>query len=339
MKKRYWRTLAFVLVLSVIYSFPGFGMDAPGNGDPRWVYSQKDYHWYFYEEEEPYTGWLKFEGEWYWFDEEGRMANGGFLDVGGVRYYFFVNGHMAHEQFVSMKYYDENGQDDPDHDVRKFGKTAITGEQRDLFSDYLYEIPRSWIARFMEEGWQMMFYTSRKYFSAPDTNQGIYYVYHSVDTHYKKLKFTDVEAVQQAFGEYVGYSAGLYKNGNVLMEQLWKDEPALAGLLEIPDYYASDAKFYFGRLFAAYLDEGKKEEIWQMSPESGEILEDILWINEDEETRNLRKQRLTAQLEQQRQRRELGIGEYAYGPGVPKAEKSREEQGAEKVEPEESGAE
>ena len=70
MKKRYWRTLAFVLVLSVIYSFPGFGMDAPGNGDPRWVYSQKDYHWYFYEkEEEPYTGWLKFEGEWYWLVE------------------------------------------------------------------------------------------------------------------------------------------------------------------------------------------------------------------------------------------------------------------------------
>lgn len=343
MRKNVWAAWVLALALSVADSFPGLGMEAPGNGDPRWVYSQKDYHWYFYETEgEPHTGWLNFLGEWYWFDEAGRMANGGFLDVGGGRYYFFVNGNMAYNQFVGMNYYGENGESDPEHDVRRFGKAAITSEQRDLFSDALYEVPRSWIARFMDEGWQMMFYTSRTYFSAPDTDQGIYYVYHSVDTYYKKLKFTDVDALHQAFGEYAGYSAGLYKKDSVLMEQLWKEEPALAGILEIPDYYASDSKFFFGKLFAAYLDERKRLEIWQVSPEAGAVMEEILYMHEDDQIRNWHRETLEAELERERQRQEMGVTGSGYGPGVPRIkpeEEKTEEPGIKESRAEETAGE
>lgn len=310
---------SLAMALAVASGFSSYGMEGPGDQDVRWVYSQKDYHWYFYETEEtPHTGWLQHHGEWYWFDDAGRMAEGGFRDAGGGRYYFFINGHMAWNQFVGMKYYGQDGQNDPAHDVRLFGRETVTSEQKDLFSDYLYQVPRSWIARFMEEEWQMMFYTSKKYFSAPDTDRGIYYVNHNVDTHYRKLKFTHVDAVLQGFGEYVWYSAGLSRKNHVLMEQLWKEEPGLAGILEIPDYYASDSKFYFGKLFAAWLDGEKREKIWMAAPETGRILDEILHMHDEPELREWHRQRLEAEMEAVRLRREQRTAEEGYGPGVPR---------------------
>ncbi len=324
------RIWVLALALSFLGTDPGFAMEAPGDQDSRWEYSQEDHNWYFYETDRtsPYIGWLDFHGERYWFDEQGRMADNGFRSIGGKQYYFFINGHMARNQFVGMKYYGEDGQPEDAHDVRKFGKESITTEQRDLFSDALYEVPRSWIARFMEEGWQFMCYTSKKYFSAPDTDMGIYYVYHSVDTHYRKLKFTDVDAVLQAFGEYVGYSAGLYKKDHVFMEQLWADEPALGKLLDIPDYYSGDSRFYFGKLFAAYLDEQQRTEILRTAPKSAQVLEELLHMHDTDEVREWHRQRLLAEQEEAASREQRRIQVEGYGPGVPRETKTQAEEGA-----------
>lgn len=312
------RALVLAFVLSFVLAAPCSAMEAPGDQDPRWEYSQEDHNWYFYETDRavPYTGWLDFHGERYWFDGQGRMADDGFRTIDGKQYYFFINGHMARNQFVGMKYYDADGQPDDTHEVRKLGRESITTEQRDLFSDALYEVPRSWIARFMEEGWQFMCYTSKKYFSAPDTEMGIYYVYHSVDTYYHKLKFTNVDAVLQAFGEYVGYSAGLYKRDHVFMEQLWADEPVLGKLLDIPDYYAGDAKFYFGKLFAAYLDEQQQAEILRLAPKTAQVMEELLHMHDDDQTRQWYRERLLARQEENARREERRIAMEGYGPGV-----------------------
>lgn len=318
-------SLALVWIFLLFPAAPYMAMDAPGDQDPRWEYSQADHNWYFFESDRdaPHTGWLDFHGERYWFDGQGRMASGGLRTIDGKQYYFFINGNMARNQFVGMDYYDGDGQKDDSHEVRKIGRESITAEQRDLFSDELYEVPRSWIARFVEEDWEFLCYTTRKYFAAPDTDRGIYYVYHSVDTYYKKVKFIDVESVRQAFGEYVGYSAGLYKRNHVWMERLWQDARVLKDLLELPDYYADDAQFYFGKLFDAYLDEETREEIRELAPESARVLETILHMHDDEETLQWHKQRLLREQEEAERRKERE-STWNYGPGAAKKEMGTE---------------
>lgn len=297
------------------------GMEAPGNGGPGWHYSQKDYHWYYFEPDNGiHTGWLNYEGEWYWFDSFGRMEDGGSVSVDGKSYYFFINGHLAWNQFVGFRFMDENGLHDENHDFRIIGGGSAGMEERDMVSDYLYEVPRSWIAAFMEDGWQFMYYTKKKYFAAPNTNMGIYYVYHNTDTNYKKVKLCDADSVLQGFGEYVGYAAGCYRKGNLRMHDLWKEYPVLSNLLEIPDYYAEDGKFYFGKIFAAYLDEEKREDMRRLAPGTCRIMEEILHMKDDDETR--------ARLEREEKEQERKAAERAqrvseaegYGPGVKRSD-------------------
>lgn len=60
---------------------------------------------------------------------------------------------------------------------------------KDLITDYLYEVPRGWQKQFVEDGWEFLFYKKKQYFSAPSTSFGIYYVRYSTDRRYKKVKF------------------------------------------------------------------------------------------------------------------------------------------------------
>ena len=292
-----------------------WAMEAPGGGDPGWEY-REDHHWYFVEADGScHTGWLFYDGEWYWFDAEGRMAEGGYAHADGVRYYFFANGHMAWNQYVDLSYFDGDGQPDPDHDVRVIGTESPTSEDRDLLTDALYEVPRSWFERFVKDGWQFMFYKKKSYFEAPSTDLGIYYVYHSVDTHYQKVKFTRVESALQGFGEYVGAVSGCYEEDSPWMEGLWADHHSVQTILELPGYYADDAQFYFGRLFAAYVSGEKKEELLQAAPNACEILEEILWSQADLKTQEAKRaEREAARVQRQELEREKAEAE-GYGPG------------------------
>lgn len=331
MKRNRIGILAAAGFLAVFSSVQAYAMEAPGDGEENWYYSQKDHHWYYYDEDQSFhTGWLKFQNEWYWFDEQGWMEDNGFVSVDGIPYYFFINGHMAWNQYVGIKYYDGNGQNDEAHDVRVIGKRMPTLEERDLFSDDLYEIPRSWIAQFVKDGWQLMFYTDKSYFAAPNTNLGIYYVYHSVDTHYKKVKFTDVDSVQQAFGEYIGYASGCYKEGNAQMQVLWEEQQTLEGILDLPSYYADDAQFYFGKVFAAYLDPVLKKDMMRLSPKVCEVMEDLLHLKDDVATRIRLKEKAKAEQERERELAKRRAEAEGFGPGV----KRQEEHETEKYESE-----
>lgn len=325
-KRKKIGSLLSVLVLFFLRAVPAYAMEAPGDGEPGWYYEQKKHYWYYYNEDKArHTGWLKYNNEWYWFDSTGRMEDNGNAVIDGIPYYFFINGHMAWNQYVGMKFYNADGQHQQEHDVRIIGRMSPENVDRDLFSDYLYDIPRSWIARFIDEGWEFMFYKQKEYFAAPNTSQGIYYVHHSVDTHYKKLKFTDVEDVQQAFGEYVGYAAGCYEEGNSWMKVLWEEEPALKDILELPDYYANDDKFYFGRLFCAYLDSQDREKIILSSRKTCEVMEEILSCNDDEKTKERLKKKAEAEWEDAKRRAERILQEEGYGPGRKPPETKKEE--------------
>ena len=100
-------------------------MEAPGDGEDGWQYMQENYHWSYYNEDGiVHKGWLKYNGEWYWFDDNGWMFSGGNTVIDGNSYYFFINGNMAYNQYVGMKYYDGNGQQQSKHDVRVIGNTV-----------------------------------------------------------------------------------------------------------------------------------------------------------------------------------------------------------------------
>lgn len=311
--------------MTVMEAGKGFAMEAPGNGGANWYYSDKNHHWYYYDENRNvHKGWLKYEGEWYWFDSYGWMQDSGPADIDGVRYYFYANGHMAWNQYIGLKFYDSSGQQDETQDIRVIGTESPTTEDKDLITDYLYEVPRTWMEAFVKDGWQFMFYKKRKYFAAPNTDMGVYYVYHSVDTHYKKVKFTEADSILQAFGEYVGYAAGCYEEGDTRMQTLWNDYNFLQNILEMPDYYAGDDQFYFGKVFAAYLDGDTKDKMLRSAPESCEILEEILHLKDDRETRERLKAKREAEREAAREQAARIAAEEGYGPGVKRPEESTE---------------
>lgn len=268
--------LVSVLALSAGALFPSRAMDAPGSGGKNWSYG-KDHHWTYRDEDGTlHTGWLFYEGEWYWFDERGWLQTGGQRDIDGERYFFFSNGHMARNQYVELKFLGENGQEEKNHEIRVIGTERPDAEDKDLITDYLYEVPRGWLSQFVEDGWQFLFYKKKSYFEAPSTSSGIYYVHHDTDRRYKKAKFCDADAILQAFGEYAGYKAGCYREDSTMMQKFWNAGLVLEDVLEIPDYYASDAAFCFGKLFSDYVGGEKKEDLQRGFPEVCEELEKIL---------------------------------------------------------------
>lgn len=312
-----------ILLMGSSVLIEAYGMDAPGSGGRDWHYSQTDYHWYYQDsDKENHTGWLQYEGEWYWFDANGRMMDGGYRDIDGVRYFFFSNGHMAWNQYHGLQYLDDNGQEDDEHKIRVVGSESPDSEDRNLLTDYLYEVPRSWIKRFTDSGWELMFYKKKNYFSAPGGNGDIYYVYHDLDTHYKKAKFTDVDSVLQVFGEYVGYASGCYRKNSEWMDTLWNDFQALRNILEIPGYYSDDKQFYFGKIFAGYLDDQTREEMMRAAPETCEVLEEILHSEADEETRVRLKAKREAERKEAEEKAQRAAQSEGYGPGVKRPENS-----------------
>ena len=93
--------------------------------------------------------------------------------VNGHKYYFFGNGQMAADQYVELNYYDANGLRDRTHDVRLKGKRRPSDSEKEQITKELAGVPREWIKRFAESGWELMYYTDKAYFSAPKTEQGI----------------------------------------------------------------------------------------------------------------------------------------------------------------------
>ncbi len=122
--------------------------------------------------------------------------------VNGHKYYFFDNGQMAADQYVELNYYDANGLRDRTHDVRLMGKRRPSDSEKEQITKELAGVPREWIKRFAESGWELMYYTDKAYFSAPKTEQGIYFVNYDTDVHYKKIKFSKPQGLAMAFGEF-----------------------------------------------------------------------------------------------------------------------------------------
>ena len=60
---------------------------------------------------------------------------------------------------------------------------------KDLITDYLYEVPRGWQKQFVEDGWEFLFIRRNSIFPRLLRPLAFYYVRYSTDWRYKKVKF------------------------------------------------------------------------------------------------------------------------------------------------------
>ncbi len=232
-----------------------------------WFFDEDEEAWYHAKEDGALTrGWLKAGDAWYWFDSKGAMYDEGFRMVSGHRYYFFENGQLAASQYVGLDYYDENGLRDRSHDIIIEGDRRPAEEEEAAITEAMAGIPRAWIRRFIEDGWELMYYTERSYFSAPRTEQGIYYLYYDTDTHYRKLKFCSPSALAQAFGEFAASEEETdWKQAGVLAD--YAQYLQESGLVQaLPAYFDEEEEMQFGSLFAAFCREDVRADMKELSP-------------------------------------------------------------------------
>ena len=165
--------------------------------------------------------------------------------VNGHKYYFFDNGQMAADQYVELNYYDANGLRDRTHDVRLMGKRRPSDSEKEQITKELAGVPREWIKRFAESGWELMYYTDKAYFSAPKTEQGIYFINYDTDVHYKKIKFSKPQGLAMAFGEFAASELSDEETSRALTD--FERYLAGSGLVQpLPSHFDDKPEMQFG---------------------------------------------------------------------------------------------
>lgn len=251
-----------------------------------WCYNDEDEKWYYFNEDGTVRkGWFQDDdGSWYWFSTKGEMASSGYKNILGKRYFFYDNGQLAANKYIGLFYMDESGQRNKEYDINIEGKgssSSVSSEIKDAFTEAVKNIPEEWIRKFTDQGWEIIYYPDKEYFSAPLTGSGTYFVCHKLDINYKKIKICRPEDLTDAFGEYIGYASGCYENGNQDATDLLMSKDSVDEFVSIPDYYADDLKFYFGKLVAAYVSSAAtRAEMQEAAPEVTEILNKILYLND-----------------------------------------------------------
>lgn len=257
--------------------------DENGELQLGWCYNEDEEKWHYYNEDgTAQKGWFQdTSGSWYWFSSKGEMASTGYKYVSGGRYYFFDNGQMAANQYVGLAYMDENGIRNRNFDIvveGSKGSSAITEERKDAFTEASKNIPREWVKRFISEGWEILYYPDKPYFSAPDTGNGRYYVCHKLDTTYRKIKICNPAELTEAFSEFIGYEYGCYEDQSQEATDLMMNKDQVDEFVYIPDYYEDDMEFYFGKLAGAYLGSAStRSEMEETAPSVTRILKKILY--------------------------------------------------------------
>lgn len=257
------------------YYFLDDGVMATG-----WIYNENEEVWHYAEESGRLKkGWHRGGDAWYWFNSKYEMFSGGNRMIDAHKYYFYENGQLAANQYAGLFYYDENGNRNRSYDIVVKGKRKPEEEEKAQLTKVMAELPRTWIQRFLEDGWELMYYTDKSYYAAPMTEQGIYYVYYQTDTHYKKLKFTRPEQLPMAFGEYAAYKTGNDAENNTFLADYFRylTESSLAQGL--PNYFDGNSAMQFGNLFANYCDPEIRADMQRLSPQLLKQVEQILGVD------------------------------------------------------------
>lgn len=247
-----------------------------------WIYDEDTDCWYYAGEDGALTvGWYQTGGAWYWFDSKCVMYHGGNRMVNGHKYYFFDNGQMAGNQYVGLNYYNADGIHDGTYDIKLMGKRRPSDSEKEQITKELSGVPREWIKKFVDDGWDLMYYTDKEYFSAPKTDKGIYFVYYNTDTHYKKLKFSKPQGLAMAFGEFAASKLGDDDKTQVIAD--FEQYLSVSGLVQsLPSYFDDKTAMQFANFFAACCDEDVRTDIRKESPELYETVLELGFWHEGE---------------------------------------------------------
>lgn len=247
-----------------------------------WAYSSEEDEWYYLNEDGTRkTGWLETGGAWYWFSSDGVMYDEGWRMVDGHKYYFNENGQMAASQYIGTGYYGADGLRDAGYDITIQGKRKPTEEEREQITQALQNVPRLWMERFQESGWELMYYTDRRYFEAPMTDEGVFYVYHKTDVNYKKIKFTEPSSLTRAFGEYVAHETGNDREKNEFLDDFYLLLENISSAYRLPSYFDDDSGAWFGVLFENYCDPEIRSEMRILDPELCSFMDETLGVSFD----------------------------------------------------------
>ena len=258
-----------------------------------WLYDYDRDRWYYANEEGTYTtGWLYAGGGWYYFNSSGRMVADGRQLVDGIMYNFYENGRMIGAGYEGLKFYNSDGVRDSEHDITIRGERNVGSEEKNKITEAFSRIPSYWVQRFVDEGWELIYYTDRKYFSAPETDQGIYYVRYKTDMTYKKIKFTDPDSLVMAFGEFIAQEQDAdEQSGNntawaadgvatvtlsdvaAAYNQYNEDN---SGLSELPSYFNDKSEMIFAKMFENYTTSQIHADIRTEDPSLAEDFDCIL---------------------------------------------------------------
>lgn len=257
-----------------------------------WCYNDDVEKWYYFGQDgQSKKGWFQDkDGSWYWFSSRGEMVSSGYRSIDGKRYYFMDDGQMAANQYVGLFYMDENGQRDKRYDITVEGRgkdSSVPLDIRNSITEALQNVPREWIKYFVDHDWKILYYPDKNYFQAPESDGSLYYVYHKLDTSYRKLKFCEPEALTEAFGEYIGYAAGCYEKDGQLAMDMAANKGNVDDFVDVPSYYLNDMQFYFGKLVEAYLsDKYTKKTMEENSPGICALLRKVLYQWQPEDSPN-----------------------------------------------------
>lgn len=247
-----------------------------------WIYDEDTDSWYHAGDDGALTvGWYHAGDAWYWFDSKCVMYHGGSRMVSGHKYYFFENGQLAANQYVGLYYYDCDGLRDNAHDIRLMGKRRPSDSEKEQITKELSGVPREWIKKFVDSGWELMYYTDKAYFSAPKTDKGIYFVNYNTDTHYKKIKFSKPAGLAMAFGEFAASTLSDEEISKALTD--FEQYLSVSGLVQpLPSYFDDKTEMQFGNLFAACADEDIRADIRKEAPELYEYIKNLGFWHEGE---------------------------------------------------------
>lgn len=262
-------------IKSKYYYFLDSGAMAVG-----WVYDGDEDCWYYMNQDGTRrTGWLLTGGAWYWFDSKGKMFHGGYRMVSEHKYYFFDSGQLAAEQYVGTFFFDSQGLRDRRYDMVIQGNRRPSAEEKEEITKALANVPRQWMKKFVESGWEFMYYTDKDYFSAPETDQGVYYVYNKTDTHYKKIKFTNPRSLAAAFGEYVAFETNNDAEQNGFMSDFQRYLTDSNLIQPLPSYFDDKIGMWFGILFEGYCDADVRLDIKKNAPDLADYMKKTLGVD------------------------------------------------------------
>lgn len=245
-----------------------------------WAYDDDTEQWYYLNDNGTRkTGWYETGGVWYWFDSKGIMYHSGMRMVSGHKYYFFENGQMAANKYVGTYYYGADGLRDRKYDMVIQGKRKPTEEEKNAITKAMENIPGEWIDKCLKSGWEFMYYTDKDYYSAPKTDQGIYYICHKTDTNYKKIKFTKPESLIIAFGEYIAGITGNDKDENLFMADFQHYLMDTSLVQPLPNYFDNKSSMWFGALFECYCDPEIFYDIKEKNSALANFTEQVLGVN------------------------------------------------------------